>query len=166
MNPAHLHLLLNHIPVLGVLLGVVLFVYSLLKRNDTVMKTAFFILLISALLALPVYFTGEPAEEVVDNMPGVTEAVIEQHENTALISFIGVEILGVLSIAGLLIKNNTGKLKYLNYGMLVIMLLVGAAMAQTANTGGQIRHTEIRNDAGNLDTNKKENNNIEKDEDD
>jgi hypothetical protein len=36
---------------------------------------------LTALLALPVYFTGEPAEKVVERLPGVTEPLIEEHEN-------------------------------------------------------------------------------------
>jgi hypothetical protein len=53
-----------------------------------------------ALLALPAYFTGEPAEEAVERAVGVTEQVIDAHEAAALVSLVGVELLGVIASAG------------------------------------------------------------------
>jgi hypothetical protein len=42
----------------------------------------------TALLALPVYFIGEPAEEVVEHLPGVAKSLIEKHENAALFALL------------------------------------------------------------------------------
>jgi hypothetical protein len=41
------------------------------------------IFIIVALLAIPAYLTGEPTEELVENLPGVSKSSIEQHEEAA-----------------------------------------------------------------------------------
>ena len=66
MNATHLHLMLNHIPVLGTVFGLGLLVFALWRKSEELKKAALGIFLIVALLAVPVYLTGEPAEGVAD----------------------------------------------------------------------------------------------------
>jgi hypothetical protein len=40
------------------------------------------------LIALPVYFTGEPADELVENLPGVAESLIDKHKYAALFALL------------------------------------------------------------------------------
>jgi hypothetical protein len=101
MNWAHIHLALNHIPVLGTMFGLSLLGYAMLRRNDVLKKAACNLFVAVALLALPVYFTGEPAEEIVERAAGISRANIEAHEQSALISLVGVELLGVVGLIGL-----------------------------------------------------------------
>lgn len=145
MNLAHVHLLLNHVPVLGTVFGLALLVYALWKRDDRLQRVAFGTFVVVALLALPAYFTGEPAEEAVAGAPGVTEQVVDVHEEAALVSLIGVELLGVIALGGLLVARGG---RPLAAGVTRVALLVALATAglsaRTANLGGQIRHPEIR----------------------
>ena len=101
--------------------------------------------MIVALLTVPVYLTGEPAEETVESLPGVSKAIIEQHDGAAAYAFTGVIVTGVAALGGL-IYFRKARLLPVWYGSLLIAcsLVVGGLMAWTANLGGQIRHTEIR----------------------
>ena len=78
MNAIHFHLMLNHIPVLGTAFGLVLLVFSLWRKSEELKKASLVIFLISALVAVPVYLTGEPAEDAVKPLAGVSRPVIEQ----------------------------------------------------------------------------------------
>ena len=145
MTPTHLHLLLNHIPVLGTVFGLGLFAFGVWRKNHELKTAALGVFVIIALLTVPVYLTGEPAEETVESLPGVSKALIEQHDGSAAYAFTGVIVTGVTALGGL-IYFRRGKLLPVWYCSLIFAgsLIVSGLMAWTANLGGQIRHTEIR----------------------
>ena len=84
MNWAQVHLWLNHLPVLGTLFGLVLLIAALLWKNEDWKRLSLIVFVIIGLIAIGTYLTGEPAEEVVEDVPGVSEAAIEPHEESAL----------------------------------------------------------------------------------
>ncbi len=145
MNAAHLHLILNHIPVLGGMATLALLVLSGLKDNAVLAKLTLQFMVFVGMLTFPVYFSGEPAEEIIEHFPGVTEAYISQHERFALYSLICTEILAVIGVIGLLSfrKSQAPVMKYWK-SIGVVALVNACLMLATANYGGQIRHTEIR----------------------
>ena len=148
MNAAHLHLILNHVPVLGTAFGLGFLVLATWRKSEELKKTALGVFVVVALLAVPVYLTGEPAEDLVKALPDVSKPVIEQHEEAATVAFTGVVVLGVAALAGLLLFR-LGKMVPAWYGsvLLAASVIVGGLMAWTANLGGQVRHTEIRSSA-------------------
>ena len=144
MNVAHLHLILNHVPVLGTAFGLGLLTFALWRKSEEVKKAALGLFVISALLAIPVYLTGEPAEEIVEELPDVSHANIEEHEEAAEVAFIGVLALGVAALAGLVWRRGRTVPTGFASGILAASVAVCGLMAWTANLGGQVRHTEIR----------------------
>jgi uncharacterized membrane protein len=148
MNWAHLHLLLNHVPVLGTLFGLALLLYAVLRRNEGLKRVALGACTLVALMALPTYFSGEPAEEVVEHSAGVSEPAIESHEDAALGALAGVEVLGLVALVGLFLSRG-GRALPANVARAAVLvaILTAGLMARTANLGGQIRHAEIRADA-------------------
>lgn len=101
MTLTHLHLMLNHVPVLGTAFGLGLLAFGIWRQSDELKKAALGFFVIAALIAIPAYLTGEPAEEVVESLPGVSDTIIEQHEQAAVIAFTGIVALGVVALAGL-----------------------------------------------------------------
>ena len=145
MNLTHVHLMLNHVPVLGTVFGLALLAFALWRKRDELKKIALGIFVLVALLAVPVYLTGEPAEHAVDRLPGVSKPVIERHEEAAGIAFTGVGVLGVAALLGLLVFRRARIVpSWFGFVMLCASLIVGGLMTWTANIGGQVRHTEIR----------------------
>jgi uncharacterized membrane protein len=145
MTWAHLHLALNHVPVVGILLVVLLLAAAVIRRSGELTRASFWLLVVLALITLGVYLTGEPAEELVEGLPGFSEPIVEQHEEAALVATIGMSILGLLAAMGL-IRRRAGQDRSSWYPKTVLLLglVVGGLMAWTANLGGQIRHSEIR----------------------
>ena len=139
--------MLNHIPVLGRAFGLTLVSLALLRKSEELKRISLGLLIVIALLAIPVYLTGEPAEELVENLSGVSKSSIEQHEETAQVAFVGVLVVGAAALGGLIFSRRRKLVSnWLSLIVLVLSLIVFASMARTANLGGLIQHAEIRPD--------------------
>ena len=149
MNAAYVHLLLNHVPVLGVVFGLALLGWAVSRRDDRMLRAGWATLVVVALIALPVYFTGEGAEEVVEDEPGVVHQTIKDHEEMALFAIIGMEALGLLALWGLVRSRRTAPPPWLGKASLAAALVVAVLMGMTAERGGRVRHPEAH--GGTLD---------------
>lgn len=145
MNAAHLHLALNHLPVVGLLFALGVFVFGRVLRSDVTMRVGLWMFVASGLLSIPAYLTGEPAEEMVEKLPGIAEALIEKHEDAASIAFAGALLAGVLAGGALFLARGGRAVSTMAF-LIVAVVAVGAAgsMAWTAKLGGEIHHPEIR----------------------
>ncbi|OWY21790.1 hypothetical protein C7N43_06660 [Sphingobacteriales bacterium UPWRP_1] len=148
MDATHLHLLLNHFPVIGSLIGTLLLVYGFITRSNDVKVAACILIAVMALIALPVMKTGESAEETVENLPGVSEQLIHDHEEAAEVSLWVMLAAGALSVLSVILYV-AGKqaFQYAVAATLLLSALSFGLMARTGYLGGQIRHTEIRSGA-------------------
>ena len=149
MSWAHIHLALSHVPVIGLLIVLLLLAVARLRRSTERTGVSYALLVLLAATAVVVYLTGEPAEELVENLPGFSEAIVEEHEEVALIATIGMVVLGLVALVGL-IRFRAPRIAPAWYGrgILLLALLMGGVMVWTANLGGQIRHSEIRGNGG------------------
>lgn len=147
MNAAHLHLLMNHIPVIGIPIVGVLLVLALIMKQQALFRIALGFTVLLALMTVPVYLSGEPAEEIVEDLAGVPHAAIEEHEEIAKVTFIATEVLGGLALLGLALAKRGPMPRALTYGCVILVVLSSGLLARTAYLGGQIRHTEIRGTA-------------------
>ena len=145
MNSVQMHLALTHVPVILSLVGMVMLIVALLRKNPTLTKTSYIIILIAGVAALPVFFSGEGTEEAVEHAPGVSEAIIERHEEVANLAMISIAAAGILSLGALFFFRRILASRILKGMILLLAVTSGGLMAQTAHLGGQIRHTEIRN---------------------
>ncbi len=148
INWPHVHLIINHFPVVGVLGGILLLVYALIRKSEEVKMVSLGLFVLIALMTIAVFFTGQAAEDAVKRLPGVTEGYIGRHEEMADLSIVLMEILGVLALTGLVLLKRFGAIpKVVVLLVLVMSLITAAVVGFTANLGGQIRHTEIRDTA-------------------
>lgn len=148
MNYAHLHLILNHLPVIGSGFVFVLLLVAVFRKSEELKRVALGFLILVALTSIPVYLTGEPAEEVVEHLAGISEAALERHEEAAQFSFSALLGLGVLALVTLVVAKRRGETSPLLLKLtLLISVIVMALLGWTANLGGEIRHSEIRGDS-------------------
>lgn len=145
MNSVQMHLALTHVPVILSFVGLVMLVVALLAKNTVLTKTSYYIILIAGVAALPVFFSGEGTEEAVEHAPGVSEAIIERHEDIAKLAMISITIAGISALVALFSFRWFRVARFLRVLVLLLVIISGGLMAQTAHLGGQIRHTEIRN---------------------
>jgi protein-S-isoprenylcysteine O-methyltransferase Ste14 len=147
MDLGHFHLAANHVPVLGLPFAVLLLLAVVAWRNHQAKLFALGALVLVALAALPVYFTGEAAEEAVEGAPGIPEQLVERHEEIAGTALVVVVIVGAVALAGLVLFARTRVPVWFVALTLALSIAGGGVLAWTANTGGQIRHEQIRSAA-------------------
>ncbi len=147
MSFTHIHLLLNHFPVIGSVIGLTLIGYALYRRNSDLTKVSLALFVVLAAIALVVYFTGEPAEEAIENIAGFSEAITEQHEEAALVATIVMGTFGALALSALMVFRTRTVPRWISLVSLVAALAVNGVMGYAAMLGGQVRHTEVRNGA-------------------
>ena len=140
MNTTHIHLLLNHVAILGALFSVILLLAGMFIKSDILKKTALLGFVLAALASIPVFLTGEPAEESVEHLPGIVEATIHEHEESAEFSIWAIEALGAFSLLGFIMMFRGSSIKSGFMGLVLI--------SYTGYLGGKIRHTELSPTSG------------------
>ena len=148
MNDAHLHMVVNHFPIIGTILGLGILITGIILKNNSVKNTAYFLFIVAAVFAAFSMGTGEGAEELVEDMPSVGKKIIHEHEEMAEKLAIVLYVLGLVSLGGLFMNFKNHSKATLVSNTAVVVAAVGVFFAQqTGTTGGEIRHTEIRTNA-------------------
>lgn len=145
MTAAHFHLALNHIPVLGSIFGAALLAYGLWRKQEPVQRASLGLLVVVGAFAVAVYLTGEPAEEVVEGVAGVSHDAIEVHESWGWYAFLSSIVTGSASLAVLFYSWSRRQLvRWTVQSVLVLSLITSGIMVYTANLGGKVHHPELR----------------------
>jgi len=149
MNLAHIHLLLNHWPIIGAFVGLLLFLAALFANSDDLKQTSLAFFTLIALLAIPTYMSGDVANEVLKASTPLPTELINTHQGAALLSLIFMEITGAVALIGLwqfsrMSRPAPGLVARWNSAVVLLLSIVTAGlMTATGNTGGAIRHPEI-----------------------
>ncbi|WP_250632033.1 DUF2231 domain-containing protein [Rhodoflexus caldus] len=145
MNGAHFHLVVNHLPIIFPMAGIIVLLVGFFTQSEAVKRTSYLLFIIGAISAGVAMASGEGAEEVVEKIGGIAENFIHRHEEAAELFAILSYILGGLSLASLWAS---WKQKPFAAAASVIVLIFAFVVLffakQTGTTGGEIRHTEIR----------------------
>lgn len=145
MNDAHLHLLVNHIPIIGTIFGFGILLVGIFTKNITLKNTAFSIFIISAIFCSFSMSTGEGAEEIVEDFPNIGKQIIHEHEELAEKLAIILYVLAGFSALEIYLNFKKHKFAVISCYIIVVIAIVAIFLAQkTGTSGGEIRHTEIR----------------------
>ncbi|MBK6784456.1 MAG: hypothetical protein IPL63_02750 [Saprospiraceae bacterium] len=166
MNDAHLHLVFNHFPIIVPIVGLLILVVGLVIKSNSVIRTAFGVFVLGAIMTFPAMYTGEGAEEIAEKLPGVTDALIETHEEKAETLAIVNYLLGFVSLIGIWASwKQKSFAKTIAIGVLILGLAGLYFGKMTGTSGGEIRHTEIRAGFGGNQSLTPENNSGEQNDD-
>lgn len=156
MDLIHLHLLLNHIPVIGMIIGLGLYILALVQKSDDLKRASLVLFLGLALLALPTYMSGNAAYDKIcptnptdPNAPCADAAVsrpfIQAHNDAALAAFAFIQLTGIFAWLGLWQYRRISQPTRFNLtAVLLLSIVTVALMSLAGNTGGDIRHQEIK----------------------
>lgn len=143
MDFLHLHLLLNHFPIIGTLFGFLIMAWGLFRKSEAVQHVALAIWFFMAIINLLVMKSGEEAEEKMEHWPGINEAALHEHEEAAESANYVMIALGLLSGAALLVRKNLAHYRRLRIVTMALSVVVMVAMFRIGSLGGKIRHTEL-----------------------
>jgi hypothetical protein len=112
------------------------------KKVDYV-NAALGLFLISTITIIPAFLVGDGAEESVEDRPGVSENLIEDHEDKSEVALWFTIGLGILSLTAILAE----KRKFSNYSVVLKSVAIAALSSATVlaiagQAGGKIRHPE------------------------
>ena len=150
MNAAHLHLVVNHVPILVSILSVLVLAWGMYRSNKSFQQLALIGFVVAGLFSFIAVQSGGDAEEIVEDLGGVSHNMIHEHEEAAeTVNWIAV-LLGVASLAALQISRSKSGI---NKKFLAVLLVVGTVSSgmfvYAGYLGGEIRHTEIRSNSAN-----------------
>jgi hypothetical protein len=144
MNLAHLHLLLNHWPIIGSFIATGLLLVALLSKSNDLKQATLALFGLMALVAIPAYLTGNLVQDVIRQEPGIVESLVDTHQGAALLALTALLITGGFAWAGLWQIRRMSRPSGRTMAMVVASSLVTVGLMTVAgNTGGAIRHPEI-----------------------
>jgi hypothetical protein len=144
LDAAHVHLMLNHLPVIGAPLLLLLLTIGLLRGSRELVTVSLVLVVGLAVATGLVYLTGEPAEELVKHTPWFHNTLAERHEEHATVSLAAVLVTGLLASAALALRHRPRAGVWLPRATWGGLALSTVLLGWTGWSGGQIRHEEVR----------------------
>lgn len=154
MNPAHLHLVVNHFPIIVPMIGILVMICGLILKSEVLKRTAYALFIGGAIFSLIASSTGEGAEETIEHLQGVSHQLIHEHEESAEVFGLLSYILGAISALGFWAsmkeKPFSNIISYITVAFCAVVLFFAQ---QTGTSGGEIRHPEISGQSVNSSNN-------------
>jgi hypothetical protein len=143
MNSAHAHLLINHLPIFGNILGVVLLALAMMRKKRLMLTAGLIAFVVAAVSTIPTFASGYIAGPSVAALEGVTRGAVQEHLDAAIWSLVATLIVGILSgIALYLGRRSEVAARRWTVTAFVIGVLAALLAMRAGNTGGAIRHPE------------------------
>ena len=151
---AYLHVVTNHLPIMGGPIGVALLLLALWQRDAAIARAASLLFFGLSLATVAVYLLGRGGEDFVEHLPGVSHDAIDAHEDMATLALSVMAALWIVSVVALwrlgglaALRRRPALIERFPAGVLCLLLLLGLAAAATTGytgmLGGKIRHTEF-----------------------
>jgi uncharacterized membrane protein len=148
MDWVYFHVVINHFPIVGVIIGTLLLAVGMIFKNRGVEISGLGTIVFAALTAIVAYMSGDPAADVVRGFPDVLKSLVSRHENIATIGMYLMVPAGLMAASSLYsIWKKDKAVHFFIIITLVFSLISSGTMVYIGRTGGQIRHTEFRNEA-------------------
>ena len=142
MNETHLHLITNHLAIIGTLFAAIVLLIGIISNTVQTRIASFILMLFSSIGGYITFKTGHEAEETVEHIKGISENIIEQHEEFAEKALWFIILLFIASIVGLYAgKKKLKSENKISWIILLISVISFAIFAWTGYLGGQIMHT-------------------------
>lgn len=145
ITPAHLHVLINHLPIIGIPLVALLLAWGLYRHQEAVIRAALYGAILMAVGTFVTDQTGDGAKDDIRDQPWAKREVIHEHEQAADFANISGLVVGIAALV-VLVMARGGKpvSRGSALGILLLLLFSATIMARTAWLGGMIRHTEFQ----------------------
>ena len=157
-NAAHLHLLVNHFPIVGAVLAIPVLLCALFLRKERGLLLAGVILLV--IVAITGWMSVETGEKAMDQLDDqqesawtetYAEADVGPHEERAELAMwfaYPAAVISIVVLAAAHVRPADNPLPRVWIGVVLLAAFATAgAMAWAGNAGGVIMHREIRGDS-------------------
>ena len=145
-QPEYVHVLINHMPVFGLLIGAVALFIAILLRSRPARVTALAVVCLSAASAWPVYHYGEAGYDRIKSMSdSAGEQWLDEHQRRAEEFILLYYMLAVLAAGAIAVPPDMPRTG-ITLTIVILALALGtfAVSGWIAFPGGQVRHKEFR----------------------
>lgn len=150
-TPAHLHLALNHVPIIGLVVASIPVLIGILFHSRGALASGLLAVICCAGTMPAIMETGESAREAfVDGSidPGLDapgNAAFHEHSGRAKVAAPVVYAAGILALVALLaLIRFPRQAAWIGWAVLIGNLISASLSVWTAEAGGRIRHPEFR----------------------
>lgn len=148
MNWVYIHLVINHFPIIGAIIGTIILAAGVFFKNQGVTISGLGTIVFASLMAIVAYMTGDPAGETMRGVSAVPESLISRHENIATVGMYLMVTAGLLAASSLYsIWKKDKSIRLMIIITLAFSLISSGILVYVGRTGGQIMHTELRDEA-------------------
>jgi drug/metabolite transporter (DMT)-like permease len=144
MNGAHFHLVINHFPIVLTLVSWIGLLVALFLNNKSIKLAAYVLFFVTGITSFLAVQSGERAEDIVEEVSGVSSEVIHEHEELAETFARFTYVTALLALVGLIRRKN----RFFAHRVLPILILflgLGSLYFsyQAGSSGGAISHLEV-----------------------
>jgi uncharacterized membrane protein len=145
MNDAHIHLLVNHLPIILPMIAIIARISAFFFKSDALKQFALILLIISGVFSFMAMQSGERAEEMIEHTAFFSETYVHEHEEAAEVYAIFSYVIAAFAAIALWAEITKKKFALILTEITLGLCIVSMYFAQkTGSTGGEIRHEEIR----------------------
>jgi hypothetical protein len=144
VNLAHVHLLLNHFPTVGLILSGGLFLFAAIEQHHDGIRASLALIVLVAVTSVATFFSGGAAADIVATQAAISPQTVQRHEDAALIGFLLLQVTGFVAWVGLWQWRQVPRPTRWNVSaVFLLVVLTIVLMARAATIGGEIHHPEI-----------------------
>lgn len=143
-SATHIHLLVNHLPILGAPFVLVVLAWGYFTRSRDVTRLALWLMVPLALAAFLADQTGDSAKDQLRGAPWIERSLVHAHEEQADTTVIVFYVVGAIGALALWRRRRHPDERW-PLGVAAVALTAATLLvAWTGLLGGVIRHDEIR----------------------
>jgi uncharacterized membrane protein len=142
----YVHIILNHVPTVGLVFALAFFVIALVTNNGGMKRGSLMLFVICAIAGVPTFVAGTAAMWALTQpvVPEVSKAVINAHRDMALWTLFGLAFTGAGAWIELWRYRYRGSFSRLSLNLVLLLAVVTLGlMTETGHRGGLINHPEI-----------------------
>lgn len=164
MEIAYLHLVTNHIPIIGIPFALAVLLIGIWRNSDEIKAVSFLIFGFLGLATIGVYLLGQGGEDFIEDLAGVSHDAIEDHEGFAAFGLASVLVTAAAAVFTLVrygglrllaprFRRSAGDVDppprqqifpiWIVVTVLALSIIASGVLGYTGRLGGMIRHPEF-----------------------
>src|SRR5262245_37952218 len=140
------HLVLNHVPLTGLVFGLIFYILGIKKSSEAALLTGERIFVAMGAISIAVLASGLRFAHALLTVQWLDTTAVHSHERVGILTLIVLIVLAILS--GIILERSRGGRKVgfvrLRTAILVLATLSFGMVLWTSRLGGELRHSELK----------------------
>jgi uncharacterized membrane protein len=146
MFPVQIHLALNHIPLTGLVFGLVFYIFGIKRLSEAELLIGERIFVAMGAISILIVASGLRSAHALVPAQWLDASAVHSHQRAGTVTLILIMLLGILS--GIILVRSRGGPKVgfvrLRRAILLLAIVSFGIVLWTSKLGGELRHNELR----------------------